>query len=97
MSAPPRLTRDALRQAVELLSFRDPALAALVVRDGIPPLWRRPQGFATLLWIILEQQVSLAAARTLYRRIEHTAGRRPDPLAVLALGIPGLRRLGLTG
>ncbi len=95
--APVRLSRAGLHDAVGRLSARDARLARLVVRDGIPPLWQRPQGYATLLWIILEQQVSLAAARTLYRRIEQAAGRRPDPPAILELGIPGLRRLGLTG
>lgn len=44
---------------------------------GPPPLWDRPQGFQTLLQIILEQQVSLASAKAcydkLYRRIGDAA------------------------
>jgi DNA-3-methyladenine glycosylase II len=45
--------------------------------------------------IILEQQVSLAAARTMYRRIEsHLGGITPNGIA--ALDVVGLRQLGLT-
>ncbi len=36
---------------------------------GLPPFWQRPPGFGTLLYIILEQQVSLASARAAYERL----------------------------
>src|SRR3712207_7093313 len=48
---------------------RDRGLGAIVRRHGPPPLWARPRGFATLLRIILEQQVSLASARAMYLRL----------------------------
>ena len=48
--------------AVAELAARDPDLAGIVARYGPPPLWDREPGFATLLHIILEQQVSLASA-----------------------------------
>jgi DNA-3-methyladenine glycosylase II len=47
-----------------------------VARFGPPPLWDRPAGFATLLHIVLEQQVSLASALAAFRRLEAAA----DPL-----------------
>ena len=34
----------------------------LAKRNGVPPLWPREPGFATLLRLVLEQQVSLASA-----------------------------------
>lgn len=68
----------------------------MVDRFGAPPLWGRRPGFATLVRIILEQQVSLAAARTLYLRIEGRTGG-VTPAAIEALGVGGLRHLGLTG
>lgn len=86
-----------LALAVRELCSWDERLAGLVARDGQPPLWRRPQGFATLVWIILEQQVSLAAARTLYRRIEVAVGGKPTPASVIQLGATGMRALGVTG
>jgi DNA-3-methyladenine glycosylase II len=36
---------------------------------GAPPLWDRQPGFATLLQIILEQQVSLASARACFDKL----------------------------
>ena len=36
---------------------------------GIPPNWQRPQGFASLSRIILEQQVSLASAEAHFKKL----------------------------
>ncbi len=50
-------------------------------RLGPPPLWRRNPGLATLLQIVLEQQVSLASGRAAFQRLKAccqgrlTAGR----------------------
>jgi DNA-3-methyladenine glycosylase II len=38
-------------------------------------MWGRPPGFSTLIKIILEQQVSLASAKAIYRRLQGIAGR----------------------
>lgn len=70
------LTRERLAAGVAELAGRDPDLAALHGRVGVPPLWARPHGFGTLVHIILEQQVSLASARAAYDRLLATA----DPL-----------------
>ena len=70
------LTSEALAQAVEVLAARDPDLAEIVVRHGLPPLWARAPGFPTLVHIVLEQQVSLASARAAYDRLNLAA----DPL-----------------
>jgi DNA-3-methyladenine glycosylase II len=51
------------------LAARDPDLAAIVDRYGVPPLWDRPTGFGTLVHIVLEQQVSLASAQAAYDRL----------------------------
>lgn len=78
-----------------MLSRRDPDLAGLARRFGPPPLWGRRPGFATLIRIILEQQVSLAAARTMFLRLgRHTGDVSPETLS--GLGVTGLRRLGFT-
>ncbi len=77
------------------LQDRDQDLARIVKRLGVPPLWGRRPGFPTLVRIILEQQVSLAAARSLYRRL---LGRLGDMTAesMCAMGERGLREFGLT-
>ena len=70
------LTRRTLLSAVEGLTNADPALAASVERFGPPPLWARQPTYATLVHLILEQQVSLASARAAFDRL----GAVVDPL-----------------
>ncbi|CAN0292511.1 unnamed protein product [Discosporangium mesarthrocarpum] len=68
-----RLTLETFNKALTILAQRDPDLAAVISEFGNPPVWRRPSGFATLILLILEQQVSLASARAAYDRLTATA------------------------
>jgi len=70
------LTPVTLERAVAALSARDADLAAIARRHGPPPMWDRAPGFGTLLHIVLEQQVSLASARSAFDRLAAAA----DPL-----------------
>ncbi len=63
----------------KLLAERDADLAGVVQRYGPPPLWSRPPGFATLVRIILEQQVSLASAMAAFNRLQIAAGELTPP------------------
>jgi len=93
---PPRaLTHASLAAGARALSRRDPDLACLFRRHGMPPMWARRPGFATLIHIVLEQQVSIAAAGTLFRRLCSELGEM-TPHAVAAHGVNRLRRFGLT-
>ncbi len=93
---PTRLTNLMLETATHALADRDRDLARIVQLHGVPPMWGRPTGFATLVWIILEQQVSIAAARTMFRRLGARLGGRVTPEGVLRTGVDGLRAMGLT-
>jgi DNA-3-methyladenine glycosylase II len=84
------------RRALAALTARDRGLARIVARHGPPPLWLRPPGFATLAKMILEQQVSLEAAATLYTRIGRSVPGGWTPRAIARATEPGLRSLGLT-
>ena len=90
-----QLTTERLAQGVAELSRRDPHLAAVVARHGVPPLWDRPPGFETLVQIILEQQISLSAGSAAYGRLERLAGA-VTPERVAALTDADLRGAGLT-
>ncbi len=98
-AAPPSLTEARLFAAADELAGRDPDLAAVLARRGPPPLWARPPGFATLLLIILEQQVSLASARATFARLEQRVaqeGRTLTPDSFLALDETALRAAGVS-
>lgn len=82
-------------QAVRELSARDPDLAAVIEKYGAPPLWVREPGFPSLLYIILEQQVSLASARALYNKLQQ-AVRPLTPGRFLKLTEPQMRELGFS-
>lgn len=89
------LTIAELHRATRILVRRDPDLARVVRAHGPPPLWRRRPGFATLVQIILEQQVSLASARAAFER----ARRLADPFtpeSFLELGDTELRVAGFS-
>jgi DNA-3-methyladenine glycosylase II len=63
------LTQEIIHETAALLAGRDADLARVVDAFGPPPLWAREPGFGTLVYIILEQQVSLASAKAAYLRL----------------------------
>jgi DNA-3-methyladenine glycosylase II len=89
------LTQRSFEAAVATLTARDPALAAIVDDHGVPAFWARPPGFATLVLIVLEQQVSLASARAAYDRLEERVGV-VEPRALLASDDGELRADGFS-
>lgn len=70
--------------AVRHLARRDPRLGKIVRHFGEPTLHLRKPGFATLVRIILEQQVSLASGRAVYNKLSKLGGGvRPGNIAAL--------------
>jgi len=90
-----KLTRSTLLQGVDELSAHDSNLAQAVERFGPPPLWVRTPGFATLVKIILEQQVSLASAEAVFQKLK-TAVPAITTEHIHELSVDGLRKLGFT-
>src|SRR6476660_261334 len=94
-TTPKALTEVSVGTAAKLLAQRDSDLASILYRLGPPPLWARPPGFATLVKIILEQQVSLASAASMFARLKkNTTPFRPARM--IELGETHLKSLGLT-
>jgi DNA-3-methyladenine glycosylase II len=56
------------------LAKQEPHFSVVLEKYGPPPLWAREPGFATLLQIILEQQVSLASARACFHKLTARVG-----------------------
>jgi DNA-3-methyladenine glycosylase II len=79
------------------LARLDPALARADAAVA-PFAWRvRPRGFVGLTTMVVEQQVSVAAAAAIWRRFEAGLGGAVTPQAVLAAGENELRGFGLSG
>jgi len=88
-------TEADLALALARLIERDPRIADLVAVGGPPPLRRRVGGFAGLASIVCSQQLSIASAAAIWKRLE--AAFDPfDHQAVLAARTPKLQRAGLS-
>lgn len=68
----------------EELASRDEDLAFIFRTFGTPPLWKREPDFATLIHIILEQQVSLASALSAFNKLKEKLCE-VTPIGVLSL------------
>ena len=90
-----RLSRASLRAAASELAAADPSFGASFERYGPPPLWAREPSFATLVHLILEQQVSLASAQAAFDRLTVAIGT-VEPSAFLALDDVELRTIGFS-
>jgi len=89
------LTPRTLWSATRQLAAADPLLGASVERFGPPPLWARHPSFATLVHLILEQQVSLASAQAAFDRLVDAIGK-PTPTRVVWLDDDQLRAIGFS-
>ena len=89
------LTPEIIASAAQHLAQRDPHLALVLKQNGPPPLWARRPGFTTLIQIILEQQISLASAASMFRRLKENIAPF-TPARFVELGEAYLRSLGLT-
>jgi len=89
------LNKEVFSQGVRLLTDRDERLAEVVQNYGQPTLWVREPGFPTLVYIILEQQVSLASAKAAFDRLQ-AAVKPLTPRGFLKLNDAELLRIGFS-
>jgi DNA-3-methyladenine glycosylase II len=78
------LDENNLIAACQELAERDADLAFIFQTYGTPPLWARETNFATLVHIILEQQVSLASALSAFNKLREKLGA-VTPEGILSL------------
>ena len=89
-------TKDSIRTAVEALAAREPAFAGVVEKFGVPEPRRSDRGPQTLLRTIVGQQVSVAAARSMWAKLEAAFGSPPDLARILAATDEELRAAGMS-
>ncbi len=92
-----QMAADRLRRALDCLAASDATLRRAIERVGYPAPRIQPAGFATLLRIIVAQQVSTRAAATIQRRIAAAMGECMEARALLDLPAETLRGCGLSG
>ena len=89
-------TSTSIRSHVEALASREPAFAGVVERHGIPEPRSSVRGAETLLRTIVGQQVSVAAARSMWTKLEAAFGSPPDLAKLLAASDEELRAAGMS-
>ena len=77
------------------IGLLEPRFAEVLKRHGEPPSRKRPGGFETVLKIIVQQQVSIASADAIWRRLRQGLGT-VNPGAVLVRDDAALRGFGLS-
>ena len=89
-------TRDSLTAGLDHLAAAHPAFAGVLERHGAPEPRCSDPGAATLLRTIVGQQVSVAAARSMWSKLEGAYGSPPDLSLILEASDEELRLAGLS-
>ena len=89
-------TAGSIRDHVEALASREPAFARVVEKHGIPEPRNSERGAQTLLRTIVGQQVSVAAARSMWAKLEVAFGSPPDLQRLLSASDEELRAAGMS-
>ncbi len=87
-------TAESLNASLDALAAREPGFAAALARHGRPEPRLSEPGVTSLMRTIVGQQVSVAAARSMWTKLEASYGSPPDLGALLAATDDELRATG---
>ena len=90
------LSAEQLKRSLDALARVEPAIAAGLDRHGYPEPRIRDRGHQTLLRTIIGQQVSVASANAIWKRMEDAVGPALDPIVLAAAPDEMLRAAGLS-
>ncbi|MGQ7828491.1 DNA-3-methyladenine glycosylase family protein [Altererythrobacter sp. Z27] len=90
------LSAKAIRSGLDALAERDTRIARELERVGYPEPRIRDRGFKTLLRTIVGQQVSVAAASSMWNKLEAELGLEFTPACLLERDFDTLRACGLS-
>ena len=90
------LQADAIRNGMDAIAAREPAIARALAVAGYPEPRIRETGYATLLRTIVGQQVSVAAAASVWNKLEALLGEGIPAESLLASEFDALRACGLS-
>ena len=89
-------TARSITDHVKALAEREPAFAKVIERHGVPEPRSSDRGATTLLRTIVGQQVSVAAARSMWAKLEAAFGAPPDLNLLLAASDEDMRAAGMS-
>ena len=89
-------TPETLHESLSALASIEPAFAGVLERHGTPEPRSSPPGAETLLRTIVGQQVSVAAARSMWGKLEAAFGSPPDLKKLLRATDEELRAAGMS-
>ena len=89
------LDSETYKTALLELALLDKDLKAVLDRFGPAPFWSRIPGFSTLIYIVLEQQVSLASAKATFLRLNESVSEL-TPANFLKLDDHTLKKIGFS-
>jgi DNA-3-methyladenine glycosylase II len=89
-------SKASIKKHVEALAERERAFAGVLERHGVPEPRASEPGAQTLLRTIVGQQVSVAAARSMWAKLEAAFGAPPDLQLLLAASDEELRAAGMS-
>jgi DNA-3-methyladenine glycosylase II len=90
------LSEGQLKAGLDAVAELEPGFAKALKVAGYPEPRIRPRGYGTLMRTIVGQQVSVAAAASMWRKFETHAGEELDPQRVLEADFDTLRACGLS-
>ncbi|MGH6785953.1 MAG: DNA-3-methyladenine glycosylase family protein [Novosphingobium sp.] len=90
------LSAAAIKAGLDAVAAQEPRFALALNRAGYPEPRIRDTGHVTLMRTIVGQQVSVAAAASMWRKFTDYAGEEPAPAKVLAADFDTLRACGLS-
>ena len=89
-------SKSSIKTHAKALAEREPAFARVIEQHGIPEPRSSEPGATTLLRTIVGQQVSVAAARSMWAKLEAAFGSPPDLHRLLTASDDEMRGAGMS-
>ena len=84
-----------MQEAIQYLTEKDAIFKSIIEKYGLPILPIRPQGFETLVLLILEQQVSIDSAKATFLKLK-AKHNHFNPESLLSFSEVAFRNIGVS-
>lgn len=84
-----------MQQAIDFLTANEPIFKTIIETHGLPIIPSRPEGFETLVLLILEQQVSINSAKATFLKLKNIH-KHLEPSILINLSDQEFRNFGVS-